>query len=112
MKITTTKTVTESVELELPKFYKNKIYGKGTIEYAAILDEETAVHIFVSKDLTIIKNCGHKYADILHVMNWKEVTEDEFMDEFQKAYKSISLSPIYKAGPRPEFDDLKNQITW
>ena len=111
MKITTTKTVTESVELELPKFYKKPPIGEN-IEYTALLDEETVVHIFVSKDLTIIKNCDHVYANVSNIVNYEEVTEDEFMAEFQKAYKSISLSPIYKAGPRPEFDDLKNQITW
>ena len=111
MKITTTKTVTESVELELPKFYKKPPIGEN-IEYTALLDEETVVNIFVSEDLTIIKNSNMVYARIDEVTSWEEVTEDEFMSEFQKAYKSISLSPIYKAGPRPEFDDLKNQITW
>ena len=111
MKITTTKTVTESVELELPKFYKHKSHGK-TIEYTGLLDEETAVNFFVSDDLTIIKNCSHTHAYLSDIINFEEVTEDEFMAEFQKAYKPISLSPIYKAGPRPEFDDLKNQITW
>jgi len=111
MKITTTKTVTESVELELPKFYKKPPIGEN-IEYTALLDEVTVVNFFVSEGLTIIKNCYHGYANVSNIVNWEEVTEDEFMAEFQKAYKSISLSPIYKAGPRPEFDDLKNQITW
>ena len=111
MKITTTKTVTESVELELPKFYKKPPIGEN-IEYTALLDEETVVNIFVSEDLTIIKNSNMVYARIDEVTSWEEVTEDEFMSEFQKAYKSISLYPIYKAGPQPEFDDLKNQITW
>ena len=111
MKITTTKTVTESVELELPKFYKRP--GISTnVEYTGLLDEVTAVNIFVSEDLTIIKNCDMKYARINEVTSWEEVTEDEFMSEFQKAYKSISLSPIYKAGPKPHYDELKSQITW
>ena len=111
MKITTTKTVTESVELELPKFYKRPSL-LANIEYTGLLDEVTAVNFFVSNDLTFIKNSSPDYAYISEVIKWEEVTEDEFMAEFQKAYKSISLSPIYKAGPRPEFDDLKNQITW
>ena len=111
MEITINKHTTETISLELPKFYKHPTFSPNQ-EYTAILDEDTVVNVFHSSDLSLIKNCSPGYGHIGGVIGYEEVTEDEFMNFFQKVHKSISLSPIYKAGPDERYEALKNSLNY
>lgn len=87
-------------EIEIPSFWKDVVGGKKeedqVREFVGLLDEETLVRVWRSNDRTFIENVtlDGREADIAkYEQKYEKSDEVDFLLEFNKAYKSLSLVP-------------------
>jgi hypothetical protein len=86
------------VKVDTPACWERK---EGSItEHLAILDSKTAISVFISPEVTIIKNCTpeHMADKICEAMDeaskWEEVGDGNFLSDYENALASISLKPV------------------
>lgn len=105
MTISVTKTRTETVEVPLviPSFWKESAAFNYT-SYRAVIDEKTYVQILAFRDWQDVRlnnaTIDSKKEEIEEAFNnWESVTEQEFLEVFNRAYNSMSLVPMINVGP-------------
>lgn len=97
MKIVIDKNYTNKVvtDIPVPCFWKDESLA-GWKAYCAVLDEKTFVEVNITPSRTIIENGTTDFfkSNIIKAFESFDLcTEEEFMSQFEKAYKSISLKP-------------------
>lgn len=95
--IKTNYTVQSDKEIPIPSFWKAKSYSPTTKDFVAVLDVETMVKVFSSESFCFIINQSTegKDNDIAQIdATYEEATEEEFFEEFNKAYKFLQLNPV------------------
>jgi hypothetical protein len=93
-----TTSVEKQYTLDLPVCWKRQV---GVItEYIAVLNEKTAIRIFLSDTLNMIENALPETmtASIISAFEkWEEIPDGNFLDEYENALKSLSLNPSLAA---------------
>lgn len=93
-----TTSVEKEYTIDLPMCWKRQA---GCItEYIAVLNEKTAIRIFLSDTLNMIENTLPETmtASIISAMEkWEEIPDGNFLDEYENALKSLSLNPSIAA---------------
>lgn len=92
MKITTSKTITEKMEVAPPLFWKDGA------QISALLDENTFVKIseigsYSSCWIDKAESCMSQIASYSKEL---EITEEEFFAAFNKVYQSLNINPVLK----------------
>lgn len=97
MKIETTTTVKHEVELNVPSFWRDEKYLKyGINDVIGLLDEKTVCRVYESQ-LSIrvsnqdAKDCHSEIVKAFH--EWQPITEEEFLQAYNRALHSMSLTP-------------------
>jgi hypothetical protein len=96
MKIETTKTEKQIIEIPVPSFYKDADCSETISDLMGILDEKTIVKVYESQRRTCVQNFDTSLDsnDIAQAyLNWKPITEDEFFIAYNRALHSLSLTP-------------------
>jgi hypothetical protein len=96
MNITIKKQITqkEEAQIPIPCFWKE--VSENFLDYRGVIDEETYVRIYKSPNRIAIENGTTKFYETEIAAAYESFdlcTEEEFMAQFEKAYKSISLKP-------------------
>jgi hypothetical protein len=88
--IEVSKEITETLEIEFPKFYKSyhDVY--------AIIDADNVYNIFHMNDLTIIQNgtLDTMKNAVAFAIKHDEISEAEFFAAYEKARKATELNPV------------------
>lgn len=97
MKIETTTTVKAEIELPIPSFWKDT-YASATIsDIVGFLDEKTVCRVWESERRTSVENSNLEdftYPKISEIMEkWQSVSEEEFLQAYNRALHSMSLTP-------------------
>jgi hypothetical protein len=90
MTIQITKTETKDIEVPVPSFWK------GDSSYTAVVDEQTAIHLFIGRDyLSIQHGTPEEMKGRIEMAHKCDhlCTETEFMEAYNKTLKSLSLQP-------------------
>lgn len=105
MTISVSKTRTETVEVPLviPSFWKEPT-AFNFVYFRAVLDEKTFVQVTVFNDWQDVRLINSTVASNVDKIEqafteWESVTEEEFLEVFNKAYNSMSLVPMINVGP-------------
>jgi hypothetical protein len=74
--------------------------GSTCKEYIAVLNEKTAIQVFISDDLMIIEHTTPEriaHRIIKAQESWEEIPDGNFLEAYEKALASISLKPALAA---------------
>lgn len=89
-------TKTESVELPIPFFFRNK----EETQYIGMLDEKTVVELIIDTFETSIRNynqeawnAGKGRIEAAYSLKYQPCTETEFLQKFEEIIESLSLTP-------------------
>ena len=101
MTITTTKSVETQVEITVPSFWKN-FASRSWGEYIAIIDENTAVHIYTLDEFSSVsigtpKDLENRLSDLnkkSSICDYHPVSEEQFMAAYDDAWHSLNLRPV------------------
>lgn len=80
----------EEIELDVPAFFKDGY------EYSGIYSEDMVIQIVDIPNYVSIRKSGFTQHDKDKVKLSNSISEEEFMDVFQKAVTYTSNSPFYK----------------
>ena len=95
MKFETTEQVKKTIEVTVPSFYKTNKHSIWN-EYLGILNERTICTVYESERRTAVANYD---SDLITnevtnaCQNWDKITELEFINAYQRALRSMSLTP-------------------
>ncbi len=78
MKITSKKTVEETINIELPAFFRSK----SKVFYYKVYSEKHCIQIY-DDEISI------KHATIFTILDYETCTESEFLDEFNKVNNTL-----------------------
>lgn len=110
MTITVKKEVDETVEIKLPSFYKDK-YNK----FFGLIDEDNIYTVLNGDTFTSIMNGTSESMahEVKTAIGQTEITEEEFMDAWEKAQKSVYLKPmLVDTGSDEAYNNLKHSIAY
>lgn len=92
MQITTQVTTEQTVEIELPLFFKHR----DRTEYLGVLNEQTVIKILETNGYKSISNGGSSIytSEIKEAHNkWSKISEQEFLAAHALFLRSLSLKP-------------------
>lgn len=90
-------TVEKDYTFDLPACWQS---GNTCKEYIAVLNEKTAIQVFISDDLMIIEHTTPErisHRIIKAHESWEEIPDGNFLEAYEKALASISLKPALAA---------------
>ena len=102
MKIETTKTEKQIIEIPVPSFYKDGNCSETISDLLGVLDEKTIVRVFESQRRTSVTNFDTSLdtGDIVDAyLKWTPITEDQFFTAYNRALHSLSLTPELSKTP-------------
>jgi hypothetical protein len=96
MKIETTQTNKQEIEIPVPSFYKDAGCSETINHMRGIIDNKTVADVWESPQRTNVSNGDTNLysSEIVEAfLKWKPVTELEFMTAYNRALHSMSLTP-------------------
>ena len=96
MKIETTQTTKQVIDIPVPSFYRDKNCHDSITDLIGILDENTVVKVWESDKRTALINgdLDSLESDIVRAfLNWEPITEEKFFYHHNRALHSLSLTP-------------------
>jgi hypothetical protein len=108
IKTLVTETKEREVELELPAFFKDKLYGCAL----GIIDEDDVYKIYHTERYSSIQSgtTESMRTDLQYATEENRITEEEFFDLYEKARKATDLNPRLVFKSNSMVDDLKDVL--
>jgi hypothetical protein len=96
IKVETTQSQKQTIEIPVPSFYKDMGCHQTINDMIGIIDKHTVVKVWESERRTAVENSDIEIKDsdlVIAFNSWKPITEEEFLTAYDRALKSMSLTP-------------------
>jgi hypothetical protein len=96
IKVETTQSQKQTIEIPVPSFYKDTSCTESINDMLGLIDKDTFVRVWESQRRTFVENSDIALSEsnlVTAFNSWTPITEEEFLTAYDRALKSMSLTP-------------------